>query len=368
MLRQRVYGLALGYEDQNDHQDLRHDVGLQTAVGCDDVLAGQSTLNRFENRAERGWAWAIHEVLVETFIESHRKPPRELVLDIDATDDPVHGNQVGKFFHGFYDEYCFLPLYVVCGSQVLAAYLRPSNQDQAKHSRAIVKLLVERLRQAWPNVKIIVRADSGFCRPRLLSWLERHDVGYVLGVARNPRLEKKARPLMRQAMRQWAKEQRKQRVLGEIRYAAETWNRRRRVLVRAEYSDRGENPRFVVTNLEGSPDELYDGLYCARGDMENRIKEQQLHLFADRTSAHQWWPNQLRLLLSSLAYTLIDHIRRTALQGTELAKAYCERIRLRLFKIGAVIVRNSRRVVFMLSSACPSQDLFRLAAARLGAT
>lgn len=367
LLRQRVYGLALGYEDQNDHNQLRHDLALQTAVDRDRPLASQSTLNRWERRAEGAAAWAVHRILVEQFIASFRRPPKELVLDFDATDDAVHGEQEGRFFHGYYDHYCFLPLYVFCGDQLLVSYLRPSKIDPARHAWAILALLVKRLRVAFPKARIVFRGDSGFCRYRMLSWCERHDVGYIVGVARNKRLQRLAEPLMKDAREQCEQTGRKARLFGDLQYGADSWGRTRRVICKAEHTERGANPRFVVTNLAGDGQVLYDGLYCARGEMENRIKEQQLDLFADRTSAHQWWANQFRLLLSSLAYTLVEAIRRLGLAGTELARATCGTIRLKLLKIGAVVVRNTRRVRLMLSSACPWQELFwRVAACLTG--
>ena len=365
MLRQRVFALALGYEDVNDHAALRHDLALQTAAERDRALASPSTLSRFENAAGRAWAWSIHEVLVETFIASHSEPPEELILDFDATDDAVHGRQEGRFFHGYYDHYCFLPLYVFCGERLLVSYLRPSKIDGAKHAWAILSLLVKRLRQAWPGVRIIFRGDSGFCRHRMLSWCERHGVGYIVGLAKNPRLNDLAARWMETAAQGFAATGLKQRLFGEFAYAAGTWKAERRAIARIEHGPKGANPRYIVTNLEGGAQDLYEKLYCARGDMENRIKEQQLDLFADRTSCHKWWPNQFRLLLSSLAYMLLETIRRIGLAGTEMARAQAGTIRLKLLKIGAVIVRNTRRVRVMLSSACPDQDLFRLVAARL---
>ena len=365
MLRQRVFGLALGYEDVNDHAALRHDLALQTAAERDCALASPSTLSRFENAAGRDWAWNIHEVLAEDFIASHSEAPEELILDFDATDDAVHGRQVGRFFHGYYDHYCFLPLYVFCGERLLVSYLRPSKIDGAKHAWAILALLVKRLRQAWPGVRIVLRGDSGFCRHKMLSWCERQGVGYIVGLAKNARLNDLAAPWMETAAQGFAGTGFKQRLFGEFAYAAGTWNAERRVIARIEHGPKGANPRYIVTNLEGDAQDLYEKLYCARGDMENRIKEQQLDLFADRTSCHKWWPNQFRLLLSSLAYALVETIRRLGLAGTEMARAQAGTIRLKLLKIGAVIVRNTRRVRFQLSSACPDKALFTLVAARL---
>ena len=365
MVRQRSYGIALGYEDLNDHDQLRHDLAMQTAAERDRPLASAPTLCRFENRATRAWAWAVHEALAANFLAAHPTPPEEIVLDIDATDDPVHGRQVGRFFHGYYDHYCFLPLYVFSGDHLLVAYLRPANIDGARHAGAVLKLLIARLRREWPETRFVIRADSGFCRWRLLSWCDRNGVGYIVGLAKNARLKALAAPGMAEAERDFAASGVKQRRFAELVYGAKTWDKQRRVIARLEHGAKGANPRFVVTNLEGEGPWLYDEVYCQRGEMENRIKEQQLQLFADRTSCHDWWPNQFRLLLASLAYTLVSEIRRLALAGTEMARAQCATIRLRLFKIGAVITRNTRRIRFHLSSACPDQDLFLLAVARL---
>ena len=365
MLRQRIYGIALGYEDLNDHDELRKDLGFQTSVESLTELASSPTLCRLESRASRDASRAIHEVLVETFLNSFKKAPKELILDFDATDDPTHGRQEGVFFHGYYDCYCFLPLYVFCGEHLLVSYLRPSNIDAARHTGAILRLLVRRIRAQFPKVKIIFRGDSGFCRMRVLNWCERENVQYVVGIAKNSRLLARGGRLIARAEKDFEKSQVKQRLFGEFLYAAKTWSRTRRVIAKAEHSSQGSNPRFIVTNMDLDPQHLYDKIYCARGDMENRIKEQQLGLFADRTSCHRWWANQFRLLLSSLAYVLISHIRRVALKGTELATAQVNTIRLKLFKIGGVIRKNTRRIRFLLASACPFQDLFRLAASRL---
>ena len=364
MIRQRVYGLALGYEDLNDHNHLRHDLAWQTAVERDKPGASSPTLCRLENRANREIAVAMHQVLVNQFIASFAEPPTELILDFDATDDPVHGNQEGRFFHGYYDSYCFLPLYVFCGDQLLLSYLRPSNIDGAKHAWAILALLVKRLRQAWPDTRIIFRGDSGFCRWRMLRWCDHHAVYYIVGLAKNERINEMAARQIDQARKRCFATGRKQRLFGNLRYGAHTWDRPRRVIARIEHTGKGSNPRYVVTNLPGHSRKLYERIYCARGEMENRIKE-QLQLFSDRTSAHRWWPNQFRLLLSALAYTLLEAIRRLGLKGTELARAQVVTIRLKLLKIGAVITRNTRRVRFLLSSAHPYQHLFWLVAARL---
>ncbi len=370
MLAQRIFGIALGYEDLNDHDTLRDDplfsVLANKSPDPDEPLASSPTLCRFENRVDRQALVRMSEVFVETFIASHKRPPKELILDFDATDDRVHGTQEQRFFHGYYDNYCFLPLYVFCGDQLLTAYLRPSNIDGSKHTRAILKLLVRRFRQVWPEVRIIIRADSGFCRWRLMKWCDKQGVFYVLGLAKNQVLQRMSEPFMKQAEAEFKRTGNKQRNFHEICYGAKTWDGQRRVIVKAEYLDKGENTRFVVTNLpEPSPAEIYDGIYIERGDMENRIKEQQLGLFADRTSCHKFVANQFRVLLASAAYVLIEHIRRTALKGTELAKAQVSTIRLKLFKIAARVVTSVRRVVFHLSSSCPYQPLFRQVIDRL---
>jgi hypothetical protein len=359
LLRQRIYGIALGYEDLNDHDTLRKDLAWQSAVERSEELASSPTLCRLENRADRATAVAMSQVFVEQFIASFREAPTELILDFDATDDRVHGLQEGRAFHGYYGDWCFLPLYVFCGAQLLVSYLRPSNLDAARHAPAILKLLVTRLRQAWPGVKIVLRGDSGFCRWKMLRWCERQEVDYIVGLAKNSRLLALAAEARQSAVAQWESTQEKQRLFGWLDYAAGTWDRKRRVIAKAEHSAQGANPRFVVTSLEGDAQVLYDAVYCARGEMENRIKEQQLGLFADRTSCQGWWANQFRLLLSSAAYVLLETIRRVGLCGTELCKAQVTTIRLKVLKLGTVIVRNTRRLRLLFSSAYPEQELFR---------
>jgi hypothetical protein len=330
----------------------------QTALERDSELASSPTLCRLEQRVDRRAAVSFHRVLLEKFIASFAEVPEELVLDFDATDDRVHGQQEGRFYHGYYGNWCFLPLYVFCGEQLLVSYLRPSNIDAARHSWAILKLLVERLRQAWPQVRIVMRADSGFCRWKMLRWCEQAGVRYVIGLARNCRLQELGSALMAQAEAAYADTQIKQRRFGWIDYAAATWDKERRVIAKAEVTEKGSNPRFVITNLEGDAQQIYHQVYCARGEMENRIKEQQLGLFSDRTSCHSWWANQFRVILSAAAYVLMETIRRVGLEGSELARAQVGSIRLKLLKIGAVIVRNTRRIRFFLSSAYPYQQLF----------
>lgn len=364
-LTQRVFGIALGYEDLNDHDTLRADRALQMALGQRREASSSPTLCRFENAMGRPEAVALHQVLVDHFIAGHQQAPDELVLDLDATDDAVHGRQEGRFFHGYYDQYCFLPLYVFAGEALLVAYLRPANVDGAHHAAAIVKRLVTRLRQAWPQVKLTIRADSGFCRRRLLGWCERNDVQYVIGLAKNKRLNRLSAGPMAATRARFEATGDKQRGFAEFAYAAGTWPRERRVIVRCEHGAQGANPRYIVTNRDDEAAHLYDALYCQRGEMENRIKEQQLGLFADRTSCSRWWPNPFRLLQASLAYALMQGIRRVGLAGTELARAQCTTIRLKLFKIGATLIGSVRRLRVLLSSACPYRELWLTAAERL---
>jgi len=365
MLRQRVYGLAQGWEDLNDHTVLRQDVALQTAVGVDREVASAPTLCRLEKWANRASAWRLHEVLVEQFIKSFKTAPTELVLDFDATDNPLHGQQEGRFFHGYYDSYCYLPLYVFCGQQLLCAYLRPSNIDGAHHAAAILKLLVRRLRQAWPQVRLIFRGDSGFCRQRLINWCERSGVHYLIGLARNPRLEQMVGFAQLALQEQFEQTQTKQRLVDEFAYAAQSWRCERRVLTRLEWGAQGGNPRFVVTNLEGCAQALYDALYCQRGEAENRIKEAQIGLFATRTSCHVMRSNQLRLLLAALGYVLIERLRALLLQGTALATAQVDTLRIKLLKLAAVVTRNTRRIRLYMASNWPSAQVFAHAMSQL---
>ena len=369
MLAQRVTAIALGYEDLNDHQALRDDPALQLAAGRSPepgvALASPPTRCRLENRVDRKSLVRIAAALVDRFIASHPEPPESLVLDFDATDDPIHGQQEGRFFHGYYDHHCFLPRYVFGGAELRAAYLRPSDIDAGKHARAVLKRLARRLRAAGPEVRITIRGDSGFCRWRLMRWCDSNGIGYVLGLARNVVLQRQARDQIDRAERQFGRTGQPQRIFGSFSYAAGSWDRSRRVIVKAEPNAQGANPRFVVASVPGDPRELYEDVYCQRGEMENRIQEQQLGLFADRTSCHRFLANQFRLLLSSAAYVLVQALRRTALAGAELARAQVGTIRLRLFKVAAWVVVSARRVVFHLASSYPSQEAFRAAYARL---
>ncbi len=371
MLSQRIYGLALGYEDLNDHEQLRADPVFGLLSGkreLDEPLAGKSTLNRLELPGRTGRyhkigysAEAIDRLLADLFLESHAAPPVEIVLDLDATDIPLYGHQPQRFFHGYYDSYCYLPLYIFSGDQLLCARLRPSNQDAASGSVQEVKRIVEQLRERWPEVKIVLRADSGFCREELMGWCEHNHVDYVFGLARNQRLAKIIGAQMHQARLQHQSTGQAARVFAEFIYRThKSWSRSRRVVAKAEYLDKGQNPRFVVTSLrtkQWTAQHLYEKFYCARGEMENRIKE-QMCLFADRLSTDEMKGNQLRLYFSALAYTLIEALRRLGLKGTEWAQAQVDTIRLKLFKIGALVRVSVRRIVLQLSSAYPWKDIF----------
>ena len=362
LVAQRLYALCCGYEDLNDHAALRSDPLMQTAVGRSRELGSSPTLCRLEKRATRQDVVALNRVLVEQFIASQPRAPEELVLDIDASDIPLHGDQELKEFHAYYDSHCYLPLYVFCGKAMLTCVLRRSRIDGARHAAAVIKLLVTRLRQAWPTVRLIVRGDSGFCRQRLIRWCERQEVGYVIGLARNARLHRQVEGWARLMEQAYAQSGSKQRWIREFSYAADSWDRPRRVITRLEFGCQGSNPRFIVTNLDGGAADLYDGLYCQRGEAENRIKEAQLDLFGTRASCHKFLANWLRILFSALAYTLMQRLRELALANTELADATAATIRVRLLKIGAAVVRNTRRIRVLLASHHPLRDIFRVAA------
>ena len=378
LIGQRVFGIALGYEDLNDHEQLRHDPVFAALLGklqakradCA-ALAGKSTLNRLELHAREGIdpyhkirpdSQAIERLLVELFLEAHRVAPDEIVLDLDATDDPLHGHQEGRFFHGFYDSYCYLPLYIFCGEHLLCSKLRTANQDGAAGAGEEVARIVAQIRARWPKVRIILRADSGFCREPLMGWCEQNAVHYLFGLARNARLVRAIGAELHEAAVESAQTQRPARRFKELSYRTRrSWSRARRVVAKAERTGDKANPRFVVTSLsikEWPMRELYEQLYCARGEMENRIKEAQLNLFADRLSSETFRANQLRLWLSSAAYLLMHALRRIGLASTGLARACAQTIRLRLLKIGAVVTVSVRRVRLAMSEAYPNQREF----------
>jgi hypothetical protein len=384
LIGQRVFGIALGYEDLNDHDQLRHDpmwavlAGKLTArrVDCA-AVAGKSTLNRLELSRPQPTRYhkiaydeaAIEALPVTLFLEAHKRPPKQIILDLDATDDPLHGHQEGRFFQGYYDCYCYLPLYIFCGRHLLAAKLRRSNIDGSAGSIEEVERIVRQIRDRWPYVRILLRADSGFARESLMAWCEQNRVDYVFGLARNERLvamieqkfvaaqaasEKSGQPARRFKDFQWS--------------TIDSWSRRRRVIAKAEWTQGEANPRFIVTSLkraEAAARHLYEDIYCARGDMENRIKECQLDLYADRTSAATMSANQLRLWFASMAYVLICALRRIGLADTVFANATCGTIRLKFLKIGALIRISVRRVRIAMASACPAADDWARAARRL---
>ena len=387
LVGQRLYGLALGYEDLNDHDQLRADPLLAVLIGKAEPKggdrrrvqdqgkagAGKSTLNRLELTpadadAQARYKKIVHEtgamdqLLTELFLASYEQPPSRIVLDLDATDDPVHGNQEGRFFHGYYREYCYLPLYIVCGEFVLCARLRSSNIDASAGALDEVKRIVAQIRAQWPQVEIVLRGDGGFSRDPIMSWCEDNQVGYVFGLAKNKRLVKIIGRQLHEAQVEFEQTQQAARVFTEFPYQTrKSWQRERRVVAKAEHLDKGANPRFVVTSLaaEQFPTRaLYEELYCARGEMENRIKEQQLALFADRTSTELMRSNQLRLYFSTFAYQLMQGLRRLGLKGTEMAQAQCQTIRLKLLKIGAQIRISVRRVSLALAAGYPFRAIF----------
>lgn len=393
LVAQRVYGIGLGYEDLNDHDRLRSDPALAVMVGKEDLkgeqrrleqdrgkaLAGKSTLNRLElgsaafsidpyKRIGRDEE-AIDRLLVDHFLQAHDKPPSQIILDADATDDPLHGNQEGRFFHGYYGQYCYLPLYIFCGEFLLCARLRPSNIDASAGVIDELKRIVAQIREKWPKVKIVLRGDSGFCREDILAWCESNAVDYVIGLAKNAVLIRHIDKELEKAHKKFQKTGQAARLYKEFQYRTQdSWSRKRRVIGKAEHLEKGSNPRFVVTSLPsrqlGGP-YIYQHIYCARGDMENRIKEQQLGLFADRTSTATMSANQLRLYFSSVAYVLMHDLRRLGLKGTALANAQCTTIRLKLLKIGAQLQVTVRRIWFRMASAYPYADIFGDAFANL---
>ncbi len=385
LVAQRVYGLALGYEDLNDHEELRKDPLLAVLVEKshpgEEALAGKSTLNRLELTLETASQkerykkivldhGAVDRLLVDLFLQAHREAPKEIILDLDATDDPLYGKQEERFFHGYYGHYCYLPLYIFCGEFLLCARLRPSNIDGAAGSLEELKRIVPQIRFVWPQVRILVRGDSGFCREELMVWCAAENVDYLLGLAKNERLKAEITKEMQAAKAQYQATGRAARLFKEFLYQTrESWSRARRVVAKAEHLEKGENPRFVVTSLSAEQwpaQPLYEEHYCARGDMENRIKE-QLMLFSDRTSTHYLRSNQLRLYFSSVAYVLLQMLRRCGLQGTELAKAQCSTIRLKLLKIGALIRITVRKVWVSLAGGYPYAELFQQIHAKLSA-
>lgn len=385
LVSQRTYGLALGYDDLNDHDILRLDPLL--AVLCEKgdptgsnrkcardkgkALAGKSTLNRLEltnqeankkNRYKKIVANTekIDNLFVDVFMQSYDKEPDQIILDLDATDDPLHGNQEGRFFHGYYKEYCYLPLYIFCKDHLLCARLRSSNIDAPEGSVEELERIIGRIRKSWKRVKIIIRGDSGFCREKIMEWCENNGVGYILGLAKNSRLNKIIKEDLVDAEIMYRTTGKASRVYNDFYYETlKSWSKSRKVISKAEFLQKGANPRYVVTSIEGvDADKLYEKLYCSRGDMENRIKEQQLYLFADRTSTSRIRSNQIRLYFSSVAYMIVNALRRLGLRGTKMAKAQCHTIRLKLLKVGAQIRVTVRKVWISFAEGYPFRDIF----------
>jgi Transposase DDE domain group 1 len=387
LVGQRVFGIALGYEDLVDHDQLRHDPTLALLAGklatrrsdCA-PLAGKSTLNRLEHApAAEPTRYhkighdpaAIERLFVDLFLDAHARAPKQIILDLDATDDPIHGHQEGRFFHGYYDGYCYLPLYIFCGRHLLAAKLRRANIDAAAGAREEVERIVQQIRQRWPRVRILLRADSGFAREELMAWGERNRVDFVFGLAKNARLIAAIESELAAAAAESTATGQPARRFAEFRWSTlDSWSRRRRVVAKAEWTGGEANPRFVVTSLkaaESAAQRLYEEVYCARGEMENRIKECQGDLFADRTSAATMKANQLRLWFASMAYVLLCALRRLGLRHTQFAEATCGTIRLKLLKIGALVRVSVRRIRLAMASGCPYQLEYALAHARLTA-
>ncbi len=394
LVAQRVYALALGYEDLNDHDELRLDPLLAAMAGKDDptgqdrrreqdqgkALAGKSTLNRLELTPPGAGTGSRYkkivasmekteQLFVDLFVAAFDEPPEEIVLDFDATDDPLHGHQLGRFFHGYYKAYCYLPRYVFCGEFLLAARLRPADIDGAAGTVPVLAQLVELIRTRWPNVRIVLRGDSGFCREAIMTWCENNGLDYILGLAKNPRLGGLIEDELAEAKRRYGETGEAARVFGEFGYRTlDSWSRLRRVVAKAEHLAKGANPRFVVTSLScdrRDAQALYEKDYCARGEMENRIKEQQLYLFADRTSCETMRANQLRLYFSSVAYTLMQTLRRIGLKGTAMATARCDTIRFKLLKLGAQVRVTVRKVWVSFSQAYPYRQIFHEVLANL---
>jgi hypothetical protein len=381
---QRVFGVALGYEDLNDHDELRHDPIMAVLAGklgarrhnCA-PLAGKSKLNRLERGLPVASRYhkichnpaAIERFFVELFLEAHNQPPKQITLDLDATDDPLHGHQEGRFFHGYYDCYCYLPLYVFCGRHLLASKLRRSNIDASAGVVEEIERIIMQIRQRWPKVRILLRADGGFAREQLMSWCEHNRVDFLFGLARNERLTAHIEAELNKAARESRRSRKPARVFKDFKWTTlESWSRRRRVVAKAEHTRAGPNPRFVVTSLDRSQCKaryLYEKVYCARSNMENRIKECQIDLFADRTCTATMRANQLRLWFASLAYVLLCALRRIGLEHTDMAEATCGTIRLRLLKVGALVTNSVRRIKVAMASACPASAIWAIAASRL---
>ena len=386
LVAQRTFGIALGYEDLNDHDELRHDPVMAVLAGklaarredCA-ALAGKSTLNRLELSRLQSTRYhkishnpiAIKRLMVDLFLEGHEQAPSEIILDLDTTDDPVHGNQEGRFFHGYYDCYCYLPLYIFCGRHLLAARLQPASVGAASNAVEEVARIVAQIRRRWPSTRILLRADSGFAQEALMAWCEANGVHFLFGLQQNTRLVGEITSELARAAAKSGRTGKPARYFKEFKWTTRrSWSRERRVVAKAEFTSGEANPRFVVTSLkraECKPKYLYEKVYCARGDMENRIKECQLDLYADRTSTATMRANQLRLWFASMAYVLLCAVRRIGLHHTPFANATCGTIRLKLLKIGALVRVSVRRIKIAMASSCPAAQVWGCAAARLNA-
>ncbi len=359
MISQRLFALALGYEDLNDHNHLRQDECLKTASGSLSDLASSSTLCRFENGIDRETIGKMNGLLLDVFIEHHQgKPPKEMVIDFDSTDFLSHGDQEQSFYNGYYEHDCFMPLYAFCGNQLLSVLLRPSNVDGAHQAWGLFAVLYKRIKAIWPNTNIIFRGDGGFCRDKMLRWCDRKGIDYIVGMAKNNWLMIAAKSAISKAKHEYEATGEVSRTYAKFEYAAESWRNKRTLVARVECNRHGENVRFIATNLKGHSPTLYEGIYCQRGDMENRIKQQKLDLKADRVSCHRFVANQFRVVLSGFAYVLLSHLKLTYLKRSKLKNAYVGTIRNQLLKIGAVIIKNTRKIKILMDSHFPEQVLF----------
>ena len=358
MMRQRVYALASGHEDINDHLTIKDDPLYQAMFNTEKSLASPSTLCRFEKDIALSVHFESQKALVETFINSYAKAPEAIILDFDPTDSKLYGDQESKHYHGYYGDYCYLPLIVTCGHHLLVSHLRPSNIDGARHVWAILALLVKAICSAWPKVEITFRADSGLCRHRIFNWCEKHNVNYIVGLPSNAKLKKEVEHLSKEVESKYNTTGQKQKQFAEFKYKAGTWKCERRVIAKAEYNALGANNRFIVTNIdEHSAQTLYDEVYCARGDMENRIKEYQIDMFGSRMSCSAYAANQFRMLLSAIAYVYMNELRH-AIHEEDQPIAYCNTVRLKLIKVAVIIRKNTRKIYLQISKSYPHKSSF----------
>lgn len=368
ILKQVIYGICMGYSDLNDHEDIRLDNLYKSVLNKEEDLASDSTLSRIENNVDHATIININKLMVEKFISSFKSEPKELTLDIDATDVELHGNQEGRHYHGYYREYCYVPLHVTCGDELLISYLRPANQDGFRHSWPIIGLLIKRIKQAFPNVKITVRADSGFMRHKFIGWLEQKGIKYIVGMAQNKRLLKKVENEIEIVKDLYEENQETTAKYKAFNYKADSWKRERKIICKIEKNYHGSNIRFIVTNINDNPKELYRNNYCQRGAMENKIKYVQLDLFGDRLSSCEYLSNSFRLMLSSLSYLLMQKLKTHYLKYTNLKKATANTIRLKLLKLATLIKVNKTSIRFEFSANYKYKNLFKILLPKLFAT